>query len=209
MILLEFWHHKQKWCWKSCVIWNIIGLIWYLKLCNCSGESGWLTLKGWQTSRSIDTLIWCSQDGHGTVSYIRMQNGESVHVTFVLGKARVAPLKQMTIPCMALTAAILAVRVDRMLQAEPQESQLKLESSLFWTDSTSVLKYIRNEDKRVHMFVANRISAIRKASNILQWWYVPTAQNPADDASRGLRVEHLLTQHTGFWILTLLMATLW
>lgn len=60
----------------------------------------------------------------------------SVHVTFVLGKARVAPLKQMTIPCMELTAAILAVRVDRMLQAELQESQLKLESSLFLTDST-------------------------------------------------------------------------
>lgn len=150
---------------------------------------------GQPTSVQLHHFSDASQGGYGTVSYLRMQNGEHIHVASVLGKARVAPLKQMTIPRMELTAAVLAVRVDRMLQAE---LQLCLEKSVFWTVSTSVLKYIRDEDKRFHTVVANRISAIREASDISQWRYIPTAQNPADDASRGLRVEHLLTQNR--WI---------
>ena len=40
-----------------------------------------------------------------------------VHVSFMLGKARVAPLKQMTIPHMELAAAVLAVKVDKMLRS--------------------------------------------------------------------------------------------
>lgn len=91
---------------------------------------------------------------------------------------------------MELTAAVLAARVDRLLKAE---LQLELENSIFWTDSTIVLKYIRNETKRFHTFVANRLSAIREATDISQWRYVDTKRNPADEASRGVKVEHLLT----------------
>lgn len=42
-------------------------------------------------------------------------------------------------------AAVLAVRVDKMLQ---KELQLKLEKSVFWTDGTTILKYICNETRR-------------------------------------------------------------
>lgn len=100
-----------------------------------------------------------SKDGYGTVSYIRLKNsrGED-HVTFLLGKARVTPVKAVTIPRLELTAACLAARVDAMLKAE---LQIQLDESVFWTDSTSVLKYINNEDRRFHTFVANRISAIQ------------------------------------------------
>lgn len=40
-----------------------------------------------------------------------------VHVSFMLGKARVAPLKQMTNPRMELAAAVLAVKVDKILRS--------------------------------------------------------------------------------------------
>lgn len=137
-----------------------------------------------------------SQDGFGTVTYVRMQNNKSsVHVSFLLGKARVTSLKQTTIPRLELTAAVLAVRVDQMLRAE---LQLPLDQSTFWTDSTSVLKYIRNEDKRFHTFVANRVTTIRDATHISQWRYINTKDNPADDASRGMKVEDLL--NGGRWI---------
>lgn len=79
------------------------------------------------------------------ITYLKLQNDKNkVHTAFLLGKARVAPLKQVTVPCLELTAAVLAVKVDKMLRSE---LQLPLEESLFWTDSTSVLKYIKNEDK--------------------------------------------------------------
>ena len=95
-----------------------------------------------------------SQVGYGTVSYLRLEKDDSVQVSFLLGKARVAPLKQTTIPRLELTAAVLAVRFDKMLQ---KELQLKLEKSVFWTDSTTVLKYICNETRRFQTFVANSL----------------------------------------------------
>lgn len=56
-----------------------------------------------------------SEDGFGTVTYLRIENGKSqVHVSFLLGKARVTSLKQITISRLELTAAVLAVRVDQM-----------------------------------------------------------------------------------------------
>ncbi|XP_030609336.1 uncharacterized protein LOC115796980 [Archocentrus centrarchus] len=131
------------------------------------------------------------ENGYGTVSYLRLQDdSEQIHLSFILGKARVAPLKKVTIPRLELTAAVLAVRIDRLLKAE---LQLKLENSTFWTDSTPVLKYIQNETKRFHTFVANRISFIREATAISQWRYIDTRQNPADEASRGVNVEYLLS----------------
>ena len=137
-----------------------------------------------------------SQDGFGTVTYLRIENSESrVHVSFLLGKARITPLKPITIPCLELTAAVLAVRVDQALRAE---LELPLDQSTFWTDSTAVLKYIKNEDKRFQTFVANRVSTIRDATHVSQWRYINTKDNPADYASRGMKVGDLL--NVGSWI---------
>lgn len=137
-----------------------------------------------------------SESGYGAVSYLRMQdNKNAVHVAFLTGKARVTPLKAVTIPRLELTAAVLAVRVDLMLRAE---LQIPLQESVFWTDSTSVLKYIKNEDKRFHTFVANRVTTIREATATSQWRYISTKENPADDASRGLRVRDLVEHNR--WI---------
>lgn len=137
-----------------------------------------------------------SQDGFGTVTYLRIENSKSgVHVSFLLGKARVTPLKAITIPRLELTAAVLAVRVDQALRAE---LELPLDQSTFWTDSTAVLKYIKNEDKRFQTFVANRVSAIRDATHVSQWRYINTKDNPADYASRGMKVGDLL--NGGSWI---------
>lgn len=77
--------------------------------------------------------------GYGTVSYLRLVNKEGkFHCAFIKGKARVAPVKQTTIPRMELTVAVVAVRIDKMLR---KEMQLDLQESQFWTDNTTVLWY--------------------------------------------------------------------
>lgn len=105
-----------------------------------------------------------SELGYGTVSYLRMTNTEvKVHVAFLMGKARVAPLKWQTFPRLELATAALSVKVDRMLKAELLSPT---NTSMFWSDSTSVLKYISNDHTRFHTYVANRTSRIREATQV-------------------------------------------
>ena len=137
-----------------------------------------------------------SNIGYGTVTYLRLTSSTNrVHVTLLMGKARVAPLKQMTTPRMELTAAVVAVRIDRMLS---EEMHMKLEKSLFWTDSTTVLRYIQNESRRFQTFVANRLNVIRNTSEVCQWKYIGTKLNPADCVSRGLHIDAFLKNQS--WI---------
>lgn len=47
----------------------------------------------------LNYITSASETGYGTASYLRLADiSGSVHVVFVMGKARVAPLKVMTIP---------------------------------------------------------------------------------------------------------------
>ena len=122
--------------------------------------------------------------GYGQCSYLRLLNAKGkVQCSLVLGKARVTPLKAVTIPRLELTAAVLSTRIATLLANELQFDNLK---QFYWTDSKVVLSYIQNEEKRFHVYVANRISEIRERSEVDQWNHVPTDLNPADSASRGL-----------------------
>ena len=104
-----------------------------------------------------------SEAGFGSVSYLRLVNGQgAVHCSFLCAKSRVAPLKTITIPRLELSAAAISVKQDKVLKREleiPISSQ-----SVFWTDSTAVLRFVRNETRRYHTFVANRVALIRDGS---------------------------------------------
>ena len=140
--------------------------------------------------RELHHFSDASSQGYGAVSYLRqIDTTGNVHCSLVMAKSRLAPLKSVTIPRMELSAAVLATRLDRMIK---QETTTPIDRSVFWTDSTCVLRYIENKDKRFQTFVANRISAILEQSNANQWRYVDTSLNPADEASRGMTADALL-----------------
>ena len=130
-----------------------------------------------------------SQNGYGAATYLRVEdkNGR-VKCSFVMGKSRLAPIKSVTIPRMELSAAVVATKLDKISR---QEISFPINQSFFWTDSTCVLRYIENKDKRFQTFVANRIAAIHNATSPFQWNYVNTELNPADDASRGVSADSL------------------
>ncbi|XP_071944629.1 uncharacterized protein [Antedon mediterranea] len=60
-------------------------------------------------------------------------------------------------------------------------------------DSQTVLKYIHKTSRRFKAFVANRVSIILNISKASEWRYVRTCNNPADEASRGQRIEEFLS----------------
>ena len=61
-----------------------------------------------------------------------------------------------------------------------------------WTDSTIVLHWLRTMPCRHKDFEANRVAYIQEALLDCPWRYVPLAQNPADQASRGVPAQELL-----------------
>ena len=84
----------------------------------------------------------------------------------------------------SLVGAELTEFVQNELDFDPDEV-------VYWTDSTSVLGYIRSTARRYRTFVANRIAVVQSLSSPEQWRHVSTDQNPADVASRGQMPDQL------------------
>ena len=139
-----------------------------------------------------------SESGYGAVSYLRFEDETGqIHCSIVMGKARLAPIKTISIPRLELSAAVVAVRLNTMLK---DQLTLPIVDTFYWTDATSVLQYIRNTDKRFKTYVANRLTVIHEGSKVSQWKHVRGKQNPADYASRGLMPtdsEKLQIWHSG------------
>jgi hypothetical protein len=105
------------------------------------------------------------------------------------GKISSGTLKHITIPRLELSAALVAVKVSTMLNIELSYENIV---NVFWTDSKVVLGYISNDSRRFQVFVANRVKQKRNATSPQQWNHVESEDNPADDASRGLKAEQLV-----------------
>ena len=144
-----------------------------------------LNLTGNLRTVQLHSFSDASRLGYGAVTYLRIAdvNGQ-LNVAFLVGKSRVTPTKQVTIPRLELTAAVLAVKLNRQVE---DELEIPVDSSTFWTDSTVVLQYISNQSTRFQTFVANRLAIIHALSHPSQWRYVETSSNPEDSASRGLK----------------------
>ena len=158
----------------------------HLKVPRCYKPEGFGEAKSVELHHFSDA----SKDAYGQCSYLRLVNRSGqVHCSLVMAKSRVAPLKPVTIPRLELTAALVSVKTGAILCRELEYNQI---TEVFWTDSKVVIGYISNDARRFHVFVANRVQQIRDRTSPSQWNYVETAQNPADDASRGLCADNLI-----------------
>ena len=134
--------------------------------------------------------------GYGECSYLRLIDEENqIHCALVFAKARVTPLRQVSIPRLELTAALLSVKIGTMLKQDMAYENI---DEFYWSDSKVVLGYIANNARRFHVYVANRVQQIRDKTEPEQWNYVQTKHNPADYASRGLTAKALLDHPTWF-----------
>ena len=124
-----------------------------------------------------------SKLGFGTLCYLRTFDGSSYACSFVTGKSRVAPSPQQSIPRLELCAAAATVK---LVKAVRRELDLNFNRIMYWTDSTTVLSYIKSTSKRRPVFESNRIKLILECSDPAQWRWVDTARNPADLFSRGV-----------------------
>ena len=106
------------------------------------------------------------------------------------------PLKTITIPRLELAAALLSIKISKLLKTA---FKYQINEEYFWTDSTIVLCYLRNDTRRFMTYVANRIEQIKEQikehTTVNQWYYMASESNPADHASRSLDVKSLITSN--------------
>ncbi|XP_067943262.1 uncharacterized protein [Watersipora subatra] len=136
-----------------------------------------------------------SEAGYGACSYVRLKHTDStVTCNLVFSKARVAPLKQpTTIPRLELQGAVTASKIASVVR---KELKMEISKEVFWTDSLITLGYIRNENKRFHTYVTNRVTQIRNITEVEQWQHVRSKDNPADWASRGCSTKDFVEEST-------------
>ncbi|XP_067947249.1 uncharacterized protein [Watersipora subatra] len=138
----------------------------------------------------LHTFADASTSGYGLCAYLRLKDkANHVHVSLLASKAKVAPLKSVTVPRLELQAAAGAVRLANKIQEEIDIPDLQ---KFFFSDSTVTLGYITNTKERYHTYVSNRVQTIRSLSDTNSWFWVPTEENPADLVSRGATPDTLL-----------------
>ena len=113
----------------------------------------------------------------------------------VFSKTRVSPLVDRTIPELELCGAHLLARV---LENISSTLNIPTENIMAYSDSTIVLAWLDGSPKRYKLYVSNRISRINRIMPSEIWHYVPTKENPADCASRGITAKELLS-HPLWW----------
>lgn len=138
-----------------------------------------------------------SNRAYSAVAYSRFcfANG-SVVCSLIMSKSRVCPAsKEITIPRLELQAALLAVRVAKIIT---NEQNFKIHKKYFWSDSKIVLHWIRKDPRDFKVYVMNRLGEIRKNSDVREWKWVPSADNPADDGTRENSVK--LDNHSRWFV---------
>ena len=121
-----------------------------------------------------------------------------------MSKTKVAPLSSTTIPRLELCGTLL---VSKLLSTVMEALDIPLESVYAWTDSSIVLGWINTPPQKLSIFISHRVSEITTLVSVSeittlvsprQWKHIPTQDNPADVASRGLPPSDLVC-NTLWW----------
>ena len=147
------------------------------------------------SDKELHVFTDASEHAYGAAAYLKVTTETGVHVSLVMGKSRVAPLKSISIPRLELTAATVGAKLSKFIMDELDVQEISLH---FWTDSMTVLRYLRNVSTRFKIFVAHRVQQIQDLTDVNAWNYVPSEKNPADLASRGIDPED--SEKLKFWL---------
>ncbi|XP_076246522.1 uncharacterized protein LOC143186698 [Calliopsis andreniformis] len=127
--------------------------------------------------------VFCdaSLKGYAAVAYLRVATESGTRVALVMAKTRVAPLKPLSVPRLELQAALLGARLAKTVT---EELKIDVNRRYLWSDSITVIRWIKSEPRIRQVFVAHRLGEIGELTLSSEWRWVPSRLNPADDATR-------------------------
>ena len=145
---------------------------------------------------SLHTFSDASSTAYAAVIYVRsVSTSGIVTVRKIAAKARVAPLRAVSIPRLELMGAVLGYRLTKKICLLLGYDVTEV---TFWTDSMDVVHWVRSQSRNFKTFVANRVAEVQEGTLPVQWRHVPGTENPADDATRGLPLSSMTEDHRWF-----------
>ncbi|XP_058816216.1 uncharacterized protein LOC131679498 [Topomyia yanbarensis] len=136
-----------------------------------------------------------SETAYGCVAYLRAVIRGEVKCALVMSRSKVAPLKQVSIPRLKLLGAVLGARLVRTVH---ESHSFQINKQFIWTDSQTVLSWIRSDQRRYKQFVGFRIGEILSLTKLTEWFWVPTKLNVADQLTKWSKDFDLLSDST--WV---------
>ena len=97
-----------------------------------------------------------SESGFGQATYLRLvDTAGKVYCSLVIAKSRVAPMKYTSVPRLELAAAaVLSTKMSELLKKELGFDDIE---EYHWTNIQVATGYIKNNQKRFKVFVANQV----------------------------------------------------
>lgn len=148
---------------------------------------------GIEGADAFELHAFCDASGeaYGVVIYLVVCERGRSWTGLVAAKTRLTPKTPLSIPRLELLAAVTASKYLGYV-----ETALKLEKSptrYLWGDARCVISWVSSR-RLLPAFVEKSVRLIRGA-NFERFLYVPSAENPADAASRGASMEELREAH--------------
>lgn len=135
---------------------------------------------------------FCDASGKGIAACVYLVSSDGQHTVSHLIKANTHIPKEhlkTKIPRLELLGAVmLAILMTEVRKAYPEISS---DDVHYFTDSADVLHWIYSGACHWDIWVANRVSDVRKLTEITKWKHVSSAENPADIPSRGCSLKKL------------------
>ncbi|XP_066585496.1 uncharacterized protein [Prorops nasuta] len=136
-----------------------------------------------------------SNVSYSAVVYAKFTNSDSqTSVSLVMAKAKVAPLKAISIARLELVSAAYLTKLMLHIKSSLKRS---VHDIFCFSDSQIVLAWIAQHSSKWKVFVANRVEYIQSSLPEAHWSYVNTKSNPADLNSRGINPSQLI--HCTLW----------
>ncbi|XP_036322336.1 uncharacterized protein LOC118736350 [Rhagoletis pomonella] len=143
----------------------------------------------------LHLFVDAGENAYAAVAYLRTKNGSHIGVSLVCAKSKVAPLRPVSISRMELLAAVMGARLGNSVV---KALDFKIGRVCYWTDSGTVLSWLRSDPTRYKQFVMFRVGEIQETTDIAEWKYVPSKLNVADLGTKQISTPDFST--SGQWI---------
>jgi hypothetical protein len=138
-------------------------------------------------SLELHTFCDAGKEAFATSSYFVATINSYRYISFVMAKAKVAPIKMKSktevteMPRLELMSCLIAARMKNTVVNLHGELEFK---SFLWSDSEIALRWVKNPNQKLPKYAISPIEEILELTSPDEWRYVDSKNNVADIATK-------------------------